>query len=205
MKKCSKCQIKKEITEFWKQSSAKDGRQCYCKSCSKIIDNLKSQTQKRKLQKKTYQQNHKHICNKATRKWYRSNKEYAMARTQKWRKEKIKTDMVFRLSCNLRGRIWEVLKRNAKSAKTEQLLGCSFVEFKQYLESKFLPNMTWDNYGNHGWHVHHIIPCASFDLSNPEEQRKCFHYSNLQPLWATTEIAIKNNSTGIGNLNKQHY
>jgi hypothetical protein len=45
--------------------------------------------------------------------------------------------------------------------------------------------MNWDNYGFYGWHIDHIRPCASFDLSKPSEQRKCFNYTNLQPLWAT--------------------
>lgn len=49
--------------------------------------------------------------------------------------------------------------------------------------------MSWENRGNFGWHVDHIKPCASFDLTKPEEQAKCFHYTNLQPLWARENIA----------------
>ena len=63
-----------------------------------------------------------------------------------------------------------------------KLCGCSLEKLKQHLESQFTEGMTWDNKGD--WHVDHIKPCASFDLTNPEEQKKCFHYTNLQPLWA---------------------
>lgn len=74
-----------------------------------------------------------------------------------------------------------------KCQRTIELLGCSFEQLKHHLESKFEPGMTWENYGRkHGiqcWEVDHILPCASFDLTDPEQQKKCFHFSNLQPLW----------------------
>jgi hypothetical protein len=63
--------------------------------------------------------------------------------------------------------------------------------------------MNWGNHGKYGWHIDHIKPCASFDLTKPEHQRECFHYTNLQPLWATTKIAKENgDSNAIGNINK---
>jgi hypothetical protein len=49
--------------------------------------------------------------------------------------------------------------------------------------------MSWDNHGKHGWHIDHIRPCASFDFSDPEQQQQCFHYSNLQPLWAGDNLS----------------
>ena len=92
---------------------------------------------------------------------------------------------------NLRKRISKVIKRNKKSNSTKILLGCSLEYFKNYIFLKFKQGMSWDNYGtgynNKGmqeWHIDHIRACASFNLSKSEEQRKCFHYSNLQPLWA---------------------
>lgn len=103
-------------------------------------------------------------------------------------KLQLKTNINLRLGSILRTRINFVLKSNKKASSTKNLLGCSIEFFKNYIESKFKPNMTWNNYGNKKgircWEIDHIKPCASFDLSKPEEQRKCFHYTNLQPLWA---------------------
>ena len=74
--------------------------------------------------------------------------------------------------------------RTELAATAEVLLGCSDTEFRCYLESKFAPGMGWRNFGVRGWHVDHIIPCAAFDLTDPDQQRQCFHYTNLQPLWS---------------------
>lgn len=84
----------------------------------------------------------------------------------------------------LRTRIYAVLRGLKKSAPTMELVGCSRDFLVRWLEGKWKPGMSWDNHGINGWHIDHIIPCASFDLRDPEQQRKCFHYTNLQPLWA---------------------
>jgi len=76
-----------------------------------------------------------------------------------------------------------VLKGNKKHDSSMNLLGCSPDFFKKHIESNFTEGMTWENYGVKGWHIDHILPCASYDLSSLEQQKMCFHYSNLQPLW----------------------
>jgi hypothetical protein len=73
-----------------------------------------------------------------------------------------------------------------KHGKTVELLGMTFAEFRPYIESLFKDGMSWENHGE--WHLDHIKPCASFDLSKEEEQKKCFHYTNLQPLWAKDNL-----------------
>ena len=67
-----------------------------------------------------------------------------------------------------------------------ELSGCSKEELYTFLEAEFSEGMTWENYGK--WHVDHIRPCASFNLEDVEEQKKCFHWTNLQPLWAVDNI-----------------
>ena len=93
-----------------------------------------------------------------------------------------KNDPGFKLLANLRGRIRAALKGVGKSKRTMQLIGCSIAELKLHLENQFKLGMNWFTYGK--WHVDHIVPCCRFDLTQPEEQKRCFHFSNLQPLWA---------------------
>ena len=123
-------------------------------------------------------------------KWRLNNKEYKSKWFQKNKKRilekrslRLKTDYNFKMKHQLGTRIRKALGGyNKKSKKTVGLLGCTIEEFWIHLEKSFKPGMTRENYGK--WHVDHIRPCASFDLSKPEEQAKCFHYTNLQALWA---------------------
>jgi len=101
-------------------------------------------------------------------------------------KKKRHTDPAYKIKSNLRTRIWGVVKQGYKSASTMELTGCTTEELKDHLASKFTEGMTFENYGE--WHIDHILPCTSFNLLLPEEQRKCFHYTNLQPLWAIDNI-----------------
>ena len=93
-----------------------------------------------------------------------------------------------RLASVIRARIYDVLKHGYKSERTEKLIGITIRELKTYLESQFKTGMTWGNYGFYGWHIDHRIPLSSFDLSKTEEQKKAFHYTNLQPLWAKDNL-----------------
>lgn len=102
-------------------------------------------------------------------------------------------------------RIWQAMQDagHKKDNYTETLIGCDIEYFFDYISSKFVSGMSWENYGKFGWHIDHIKPCSSFDLSDKEQQKLCFHYSNMQPLWATTKIAKKyGHENYIGNMNK---
>ncbi len=87
-----------------------------------------------------------------------------------------------RISESLRARIYNTLKGFNKAKHTVELVGCSIEQLKEHLEKQFKQSMTWNNYG--AWHIDHIVPCSKFDLSKSIEQRKCFNYKNLQPLWS---------------------
>ena len=98
------------------------------------------------------------------------------------------TDNYYKLSTNLRSRFKSAVKREYKKSSTLSYLGCSIKEFKAYIETKFVENMSWDNYGVCGWHLDHIIPLYGFNLTIDDEIKKAFHYTNFQPLWAKDNL-----------------
>ena len=89
-----------------------------------------------------------------------------------------------KIAINIRNRVNLAIGRQTKSASTMALIGCTVPELVAHLQSLFQDGMFWQNHNRDGWHIDHIRPCVSFDLSDPEQQRQCFHYTNLQPLWA---------------------
>ena len=117
-------------------------------------------------------------------------KERTRERNRIYNNIKSATSIEFRILKNLRSRTRFALKKwdTIKSDSTENLLGCTISFFKEYFSSLFIEGMTWELFMNGDIHIDHIIPCISFNLSNEDEQRKCFHYTNLQPLWAIDNL-----------------
>lgn len=78
------------------------------------------------------------------------------------------------------------LRKDHRIAACDIYLGISPLEIRSYIESLWLPSMSWDNYGRGSgrWNIDHIIPCNQFDLSKEENRKICFNYKNLQPLWS---------------------
>lgn len=115
------------------------------------------------------------------------NRENKNKYRRRWRHKKYRTDFSYRLTALLRSRLHSAIKGKAKKASAKELVGCSIPQLRKHLESQFIDGMVWDNYGD--WHIDHIKPCAAFDLTNEAEQLECFHYSNLQPLWASENMS----------------
>jgi hypothetical protein len=114
----------------------------------------------------------------------RANRESFNAYQLQYRLNRYKTDPLYALQMTCRRRILCAMQKGGykKSTKTEALLGCSFEEFKAFLEAKFLPGMTWENRGKFGWHIDHVVPLSS--AKDRDEMEKLCHYTNMQPLWA---------------------
>ena len=101
-----------------------------------------------------------------------------------WRKKKYHSDVNFKMSILLRNAIKRrALGIRAKPGSCVQDLGCTFEEFRAYIESKFKPGMTWENWSRRGWHLDHVRPLSLFDLNDPDQFRQAVHYTNMQPLW----------------------
>lgn len=122
---------------------------------------------------------------KTNKEWYEKNKKSVIARGVQYEKDRKKRDPGYRSERLLRNLIVEVIKYQGaiKSAKTKELIGCDRQALVGWIESKFKDGMTWSNHGVNGWHIDHVRPCSTFDLSDPDQQRECFNYKNLQPMW----------------------
>lgn len=138
-------------------------------------------------------------CKAYDKKWKHGNKETRRAYERKWRKEhpehyrayrkKRRLDPQVLIRDRLRCRIHAALFVNnvTKTTKTIVLIGCAWKKLHDHVAATFQPGMTWEN--RHLWHIDHIRPCASFDLTDPEQQKICFHYSNHQALWAKDNLS----------------
>lgn len=124
------------------------------------------------------------------RSWVQANPDKYRENQNAWRARMYRDDPEFRAMQGLRARMIIAVNRAraGKAAKTTHLVGCDAAELMRHLEAQFQPGMNWENYGYRGWHIDHIRPCASFDLTDPAQQRECFHFTNLQPLWAEQNI-----------------
>lgn len=127
-------------------------------------------------------------CRITQKKWNQENRDKKRESSRKYRKNKKSTDVLYKISNAIRHRLYLSIRGGLKGGSAVKDLGCSVEFLKQHLESQFTDGMTWDNWGNKGWHVDHIIPLAAFDLTDRQHVLLACHYGNLQPLWALDNI-----------------
>lgn len=174
MKTCSKCNKNKNLIDFYVDKAYKDGHAKTCKECKKQATGA------------YYKEN------KDKRKIYElENKEKLNAKRREYEKQKLKSDVSYRLRKYLRSRINSAIRFKFKSGSAVKDLGCSIEYLKQYIEGKFVEGMSWSNHGK--WHIDHIKPLGNFDLSKREKFLEACHYTNLQPLWAEDNRQKSNN------------
>lgn len=170
---CIKCFLYKNDSCFYfrKWTNSLSNK---CKECSKLESKAIYYKNREKvlLDKKSY-----HIKNRLSiRKVKKANDN-----------KRYKEDIQYKLKAILRKRLWHALKKNFKTGSAVQDLGCTIEELKIYLESKFEPGMTWDNYGSE-WHIDHIKPLFKFDLTDRNQLLEACNYANLQPIFIKDHI-----------------
>ena len=187
--------------EYRKSEKYKEYKKEYGKSEKYKKYQKKYQKEYRKSEKhkeivKKYEQKHKQQISEYRKKYKKSEKYIEYQNNRK------KTDILFKLKMNISCLIRNSIKKNGykKSIKTENILGCSIEEFKQYIENLFESWMNWNNHGvlksgkrQHTWQIDHIIPLSS--AKTEEDVLKLNHYKNLQPLDAYTNVVLKNKNS----------
>jgi hypothetical protein len=195
MKVCSKCKIEKELSGFTKSKRYKDGYHYFCKDCK----NEKSRLDYNKENKKTYYLNNKEKILEMRKEYYTNNKEekleyqsyyYSSNKSNINQKNKIrrKNDIIYHSITNVRNTIKKAIKKAGytKKSKAFKILGCSYQEFKIYIENQFEAWMSWNNNGNYTgnynetWQYDHIMPISS--AITEDEILKLSHYTNFRPL-----------------------
>lgn len=199
LKTCKKCNKEKLLIEFVKRTDSLDGYRHTCKHCDNIYKRTKYCKDKERIRRRNYRKNNPEK-NKLYEQHYRNkNRDNINKNAQKWRQapknkqtvrkyinERYKTDIEYKLKVRLRQRLHRIMKSKGIKLKPEKEIGCTLSQLKTYLEQQFVEGMNWDNYGE--WHIDHIKPIASFDLTNNEEFKLCCHFTNLQPMWALDNI-----------------
>lgn len=210
IKKCTKCGEEKPLEEFYNSKNGKFGKRSTCKICTNKDNASRSYTEQKKAyyqenrelllekQKQNYskdkkkeyvEKNKEEIYKKNSeyhKKWYADNKKNKLLKNKIYNETRESIDPEYKLRRRLRSRLTIALKKyenvTSKERNIDLLIGCSLQELKDYLALKFTKEMTWENHGKI-WHIDHIKPCHLFDLSQIEQQRECFNYTNLQPLY----------------------
>ena len=190
-KKCGKCQKWLDIKHFVYCKQSWDKLRNTCNPC--LSEERKKNKDRMTKYNKQYWIHTKEQQTERHKEWKKANREhinkYSREYKRVWEKKQRETNPSFKILKNLRCRLYKaVTSQNVtKCGSTLDLIGCSIDFLKGYLAGKFEQGMTWENYGE--WHIDHRIPCASFDFTQESEQKKCFHYTNLQPMWGSENIS----------------
>jgi hypothetical protein len=178
----------KEYYRLYREKN-RDTARSYAKEYRVKNNNIIAESKKEK-----YLINKDHVLTKA-KEYYIKNKDYKIQYQREYHlknpKPKVRiyyTKEQRKITTTLRNRFNNCVRRKTKYESVMSLIGCSIDFYKKYIESKFEKGMSWDNHGKNTWHIDHIIPLVFFNMENIEEQRKAFHYTNTQPLWATQNL-----------------
>jgi len=188
MKQCTKCDMVFPLEMFRLCRASPDGKRAECWLCHDEHSKEYYQRTKAKHLLISKQWREKNKDRKYPKYSCPEKKAFRYKQDRLARYKKIRETPELRMRENLRSRIRIAVIRNYKASSTRNLIGCSVAELRKHIEAQWVLGMNWDNYGAKGWHIDHIKPIASFDLSDPAQQLECFNFKNLQPLWARDNL-----------------
>lgn len=210
VKRCACCGEIKNVSEFSFKKTGIYGRHSYCKICLRE-KSLETSRKPSTIQKKKEREATREFLDNLAE--YRRQSSKYKERVEKYKKEgrykEYQSEYNKKLQVRLRNKIslkiYVALKtqNESKMLEFDDYLGCTIEFFKEYISSLFQDGMSWDNWGRGSdkWHIDHIKPCASFDFSDINQQKECFHYSNQQPLWEHDNLS---KSSKIGDKKYYH-
>jgi len=204
---CTLCKINKKLEEYSLDKRMACGRTSGCRECLAYKSKMYKRNKHNFIPKPIKQNNN-------VESYYKKNRDKLLKKQEQYRsdpknkekrkkyirtyQQKQRLNKSYKIKDNISRRIRSAIN-GKKNHKTIELLGCSIKQLKIHLEKQFKNGMSWDNYGLYGWHIDHIKPCSTFDLTDVEQQKICFNYTNLQPLWAEENLS-KGNKNSISIL-----
>lgn len=154
----------------------------------KYREKNKNKIEKWKGNNKTYFIEYREKNKDKIKKYYEKNKEKIIKQTTIYQRKKVKENEIYRFQRNVRSIVLGAFKRGTnqfrKESRTEEILGCTIEEFRNYIFTKFKEGMTFKNHGK--WHLDHIIPLAT--AKTQEDIIRLNHYTNFQPLWSKDNL-----------------
>lgn len=211
---CARCKVDRSVLTFYVRPDGSTRKPCSVCILAKNAEYRASHREEIREQKRRANEINPEVNRARVRAWQKANPERVNACQRRLRRTpeaaakrhlhylenrariniantkrhlaRLKTDPEYRFLTRTRTRVYQALSGFRKGAKTVELLGAPIRDVRDYIASKFKPGMRWDNWGE--WHIDHEKPCNTFDLSDPDQQKICFHYTNLRPLWKADNL-----------------
>jgi hypothetical protein len=189
---CAYCAIEMEVTNRRTKLCAACRRLRSLSSCVKYKSENRTAISD---YNKTYKIENKEDISKYNSAYFQANKDDINSRRVGYTADYHMRYPMAKLFANHRTRIGKIMSGVSKRDSSFELLGCSNAFFEEWITYQCEDNQTLENYGIYTWHIDHVIPCNLFDVTKTKEAKRCFHWSNLQPMNSAQNLAKGDTTT----------